>query len=307
MTPLSAYYALFFNAIAVTLVTTVVTVKLIEPRLGSYTGVPEGITPAEANTDVTPDQRVAAKKAGIATLIYLVILVILCIPSNSIFRNASTGSLLIESPLLDSINFLLGLLFLIPGIVYGKATGQIKNINDLVKIASDAVSDFSTFLVMAIVIGQFLAAFSDSNIGVLVGIKGGEALSALNLPPQLIILMFILMVCAINLLMSSCMSKFLILAPVFIPMLMQLNINPVFAFWVYRIGDGITNLVTPLDAVFIMLFATVQKYDKKATIGMLFKNLIPFSVAYFVVLGLAAVIWMTLDLPLGIGGQVWLS
>lgn len=306
MTSLSAYYALFFNAIAITLVSTLVTIKFIEPRLGKYTGIPEGVNPADANPEVTPEQRTAVKKAGIATLIFLGIIVVLCIPSNSIFRNESTGSLLIESPLLDSINFLLGLLFLIPGIVYGKATGQIKDINDLVKIAADAVSDFSTFLVMAIIIGQFLRAFSDSNIGVMVGIKGGQALSSLNLPTWVIVLLFILLVSAINILMSSCMSKFLILAPVFIPMLMQLNISPVFTFWIYRIGDGITNLITPMDAVFVMLLSTVQKYDKKATIGTLFKNLIPFSVAYFVVLGLAAVLWMIFDLPLGIGGQVFL-
>jgi len=304
---LGSYYGLFVNGIIISIVTTLVTVKLIEPRLGRYTGVPDGVDPADSNIEVSEIQRTAAKKAGIAALIYIVVLVVLCIPSNSIFRNDATGSLINGSTLLASLTVLLGLLFLIPGMVYGRCTGQIKSVNDVARFMGEAVKDLSGFIVMAIVIGQFLRVFSDSQIGVLVGIKGGEALSSLNVPPQVIVVLFILLVASINILMASCMSKFLIMAPIFIPMLMQLNIHPAFTFWIYRIGDGITNLITPLDAVFVMLLATVQKYDKKANMGTLLTNLLPFSGAYFVVLCVVAVIWMTLGIDVGVGGHVFLS
>ena len=191
--------------------------------------------------------------------------------------------------------------------MYGKATGQIKKAEDIVSLMSEAAASLAPFIVMAMVIGQFLQIFSMSNIGILTGIKGGEALSSLNVLPQVIAVLFILLVAIINILMSSGMTKYLILGPIFIPMLMQLNIHPAFTHWLYRIGDGITNLITPLDVVFIMLLATCQKYDKKTGMGTLFTYLLPYSIGYFIVLAITAVIWMTLGWDVGFGGHVWLS
>lgn len=163
------------------------------------------------------------------------------------------------------------------------------------------------FIAMAIIIGQFLVVFSTSNIGVLLGIIGGEALSASNMPLWLIVVLFILIVALINILISSKSTKYLILGPVFVPMLMQLNIHPAFTQWLYNIGDGITNHITPLDVVFVMLLATCQKYDKKVGIGTMFTYLIPYSVWYFIVLAALAVIWLLLGIDIGIGGHVWLG
>lgn len=160
---------------------------------------------------------------------------------------------------------------------------------------------------MAIIIGQFLVVFSTSNIGTLLGIKGGEALSASNMPLWLIVILFVLIVSLINILISSKSTKYLILGPVFVPMLMQLNIHPAFTQWLYNMGDGMTNHITPLDVVFVMLLATCQKYDKKVGMGTMFTYLIPYSVWYFVILVTIAVIWFLLGIDVGIGGPVWLS
>ena len=149
--------------------------------------------------------------------------------------------------------------------------------------------------------------FSTSNIGTLLGIKGGEALSASNMPLWLIVILFVLIVSLINILISSKSTKYLILGPVFVPMLMQLNIHPAFTQWLYNMGDGMTNHITPLDVVFVMLLATCQKYDKKVGMGTMFTYLIPYSVWYFVILVTIAVIWFLLGIDVGIGGPVWLS
>ena len=110
-----------------------------------------------------------------------------------------------------------------------------------------------------------------------------------------------------NILISSKSTKYLILGPVFVPMLMQLNIHPAFTQWLYNMGDGMTNHITPLDVVFVMLLATCQKYDKKVGMGTMFTYLIPYSVWYFVILVTIAVIWFLLGIDVGIGGPVWLS
>lgn len=177
---LSSYFALTVAGILIAIVTAVVTVKVVEPRLGTYTGTPEGLESSHS-MEVSPQERAAAKKAGISVLIFLAVVVIACIPSNSFFRSEE-GSLVFGSPLMSSLSVLIALLFFIPGVVYGKATGQIKKAEDIVSLMSEAVASLAPFIVMAMVIGQFLQIFSMSNIGILTGIKGGEALSSLNVP-----------------------------------------------------------------------------------------------------------------------------
>ncbi len=302
---LASFFALFTSGIVIAIVTTVITIKVVEPRLGTYTGTPEGETLSK-DAEVSDLERAAAKKAGIAALIYLLLLVVACIPSNSFFRS-ETGSLVYDSLLMNSISVLIALLFFIPEVVYGVAVGKIKKGKDIIEYMAEGVRSLAGFIAMAIVIGQFLRIFSMSNIGTLVGIKGGELLSKSSLPPQLIVVLFILLVALINLLMSSQMTKYLILGPVFVPMLMQLNIHPAFTQWIYRMGDGITNLITPLDVVFIMMLSTCQKYDKDAGMGTMFTYLLPYSIAYYICLAILAVLWMTLGIDLGFGGHVWLN
>ena len=281
------------------------TIKFVEPRLGTYKGTPEGGADTK-DMEVTAEERSAIKKAGISVLIYIAALILICLPQNS-FMRAEDGSLLYNSTLMSSITVLVGLLFFIPGVVYGISVKKIRKGEDIIALMTEGVRDMAGFIAMAIIIGQFLVVFSTSNIGTLLGIKGGEALSASNMPLWLIVILFVLIVSLINILISSKSTKYLILGPVFVPMLMQLNIHPAFTQWLYNMGDGMTNHITPLDVVFVMLLATCQKYDKKVGMGTMFTYLIPYSVWYFVILVTIAVIWFLLGIDVGIGGPVWLS
>ena len=121
-------------------------------------------------------------------------------------------------------------LFFIPGVVYGISVKKIRKGEDIIALMTEGVRDMAGFIAMAIIIGQFLVVFSTSNIGTLLGIKGGEALSASNMPLWLIVILFVLIVSLINILISSKSTKYLILGPVFVPMLMQLNIRYYSAF-----------------------------------------------------------------------------
>ncbi len=307
MPVLSSYFGLLVNYVVISILTMIVTVRFVEPRLGKYTGTPEGLDEAKAEGEVTAEERKALKKAGIAVLIYLAVLVVICIPKNSFMRNAETGSLLYRSTLMSSFTTIVALLFFIPGVVYGRATGQIKKGVDIIKLMTQGVAGMAGFITMAIIIGQFLVVFSSSKIGTIAGIKGGDLLSSSSMPKWLIVALFILLVAVINILIASKSTKYLILAPVFVPMLMQLNIHPAFTQWLYYIGDGITNLITPLDVVFVMLLATCQKYDKKVGFGTMFTYLIPYSAVYYIVLAVIAIIWMYSGLNIGVGGPIFLN
>ncbi|HBF5005295.1 TPA: AbgT family transporter [Clostridioides difficile] len=304
MTLLASYYALFVSAFIVATVSTIVTVKFIEPKLGKYTGKPEGMDDNQG-FEVTKEQAKAAKLAGFTVLAYVALLVALCIPANSFLRSPE-GSLIFGAPLMSCLQFFIVILFFLPGIVYGMKVGKIKTVKDLNDILCQSMATMAPFIVLAIVIGQFLTLFSVSNLAQVLAIKGGALLNSLPLPPQVIILLFLVLVAFINIFVISGSTKWMIFGPVFVPMLMQLNIHPAFTQFVYRLGDSVTNHLSPLNAFFIILLATVQKYDKNAGMGTIFSAMIPYTIGYFVVLAVLVVVWMTIGIPVGIGGQVWL-
>ncbi len=301
---ISGYYMLFVSAILVTITAGLVTIKVIEPMLGKYHA--EG---AGDSTDmtVTPQERAAVKKAGLAVLVVLVAVVVACIPQNSFLRNPETGSMVFGAPLMSSIQFFIIIMFLLSGFVYGISMGKIKSIYDANTVMVDSVKTLAPFIVLAVVIGQFLFLFDQSKLGQVLAIKGGEFLAALPVPTQVIVVLFLLLTALINLFIGSGSTKWLLMGPIFVPMLMQLNLHPAFSLAVYRLGDCATNHLTPLFAYFAILLTTAQKYDKKAGMGTLFSAMIPYSATFFIVYAVQIVVWMTFNLPMGVGGAIWMN
>lgn len=302
ITILGSYFFLFVSAIIVAFVSTVVTVKVVEPRLGKFEGRREETV---SHTELTETEKKATKKAGISVCIYLAVIVILCIPSNSFLRGEG-GSLIEGAPLMDSLVFFLILLFFIPGIVYGRATGKIKKAGDAAGFLYDGVKPFAPFIVNAMIIAQFLTMFDKSNIGKFVAIEGGEWLKSLPLPAWVIAIAFLILIALINLMIASVTTKYLIFGPIFIPMMMQIGMNPAFTICVYRLGDCVTNNLTPMMPAFIILLGTCQKYDKKCGMGTIFSNMLPYTIGYFILFVAQIILWIVLDIPVGVGTGVWL-
>lgn len=300
---MSGYYLLFTGALIIPIVNTAITMKVIEPRLGVYTGIPEDI---EEKGELTQKERDAAKKAGLAVLIYLALIFIACIPSNSCFRNPENGSLVIGAPLMASLQTIVVFFFFIPGLVYGISLKKITGTKDLFDMMTASMKGLAGFAVLGIIIGQFLALFSKSNLGTLLSIAGGDALKTANMPFQVIVIVFFIFVVFINLFIISGGTKYLMFAPIFIPMFMQLGLHPALVQVIYKVGDGMTNALSPLNSMFIVLLALCNKYDKKVGIGTIFSSMLPYSLANTIVMGIFILIWITLRLPLGVGGSVFL-
>lgn len=300
---LSGYLTLFISAILCAVTATFVTVRIIEPMLGTYRSDSE----VSANTEVTPEEAKAVKKAAFVVLGFLLLLAALCIPSNSFLRNAETGSLIFKAPLMANMQFFVIIVFALAGIVYGRAVGKIRSIDDMVKLMEESIKTLAPFIVLAIVIGQFLFLFDQSKLGQVLAIRGGQFLAALPVPTQVIIVLFFLLTALINLFIGSGGTKWLLMGPVFVPMLMQLNIHPAFIQIVYRLGDCATNHLTPLFAYFAILLTTAQRYDKKAGMGTLFSAMLPYSAAFILLYAAQIFLWMTFNLPTGFGGGVWLK
>lgn len=302
MTLLNGYYFLFVSAILVTIAAGFVTIKVIEPMLGEY----KGSDLEKADMTVTPEERKAVKKAGLAVLLLILAIIAAAFPANSFLRNPENGSLIFGAPLMRSLQFFIIVAFSLAGFVYAISMGKIKSVGQAADIMGQSVSTLSAFIVLAVVISQFLFLFDKSNLAQVLAIRGGQFLSTLPVPTQVIVILFLLLTALVNLFIGSGSTKWLLMGPIFVPMLMQLNIHPAFAQAVYRLGDCSTNHLTPLFAYFAILLTTAQKYDKNTGMGTLFSAMIPYSLTFLVVYAVQIIVWMTFNLPLGVGGSIWM-
>lgn len=204
------------------------------------------------------------------------------------------------APLMLSIVPLIFLLFIIPGIVYGYVAGTVKNHRDIIAGMSKSMSTMGYYIVLAFFAALFIAAFGQSNIGALLALKGANGLQALALPPQITIIGIILLTCSVNLLIGSASAKWALLAPIFVPLLMQLGLSPELAQASYRIGDSTTNIITPLMPYFPLVVVFAQRYVKNTGIGTLISVMLPYTVIFLVVWTIFLLVYWGLGIPLGL-------
>ncbi|HKL51487.1 MAG TPA: AbgT family transporter, partial [Wenzhouxiangellaceae bacterium] len=204
------------------------------------------------------------------------------------------------APLMRSIVPLIFILFLIPGTVYGYAAGTIEGHRDLITGMSKSMESMGYYIVMAFFAAQFIAAFSSSNLGILIAVNGAAWLSQFDMPPQLTIVGIIGLTAFVNLFVGSASAKWLIIAPIFVPMLMELGIGPGLTQAAYRVGDSSSNIVTPLLPYFPLIVVFCKRYFKGAGIGTLISMMLPYAVALAVGWTIFLLLYWLTGLPLGL-------
>ena len=160
------------------------------------------------------------------------------------------------------------------------------------------------FIVLAFTAGQFVAYFAESNMGMVIGVYGAEFLQGANLTGIPLILGFIFITGVINLFIGSASAKWAMMAPVFVPIMMQLGYSPELTQMAYRIADSSTNIISPLMTYFAIIIAFAQKYDKKMGIGTLISVMFPYSIIFLIVWSIMLIVWMMLGLDLGPGSPL---
>ena len=292
------WYFMGVSTFLLAIVGTFVTEKIIEPRLGKYSG--KKIIKRE---EVNELEKKALKKSGIYTGIYILFLILIVYPKNSFLRNPTTGSLL-NSPLLSAIIPLLLILFLIGGITYGKEVGKIKNTSDIPKYMTLGIKDMSSYIVLVFMIGQFIAYFNWSKLGFVLAVEGADLLKNLNLRGIPLFIMFILLSAFINLFIGSGSAKWALLAPIFIPMFYMLGYNPALTQMLYRIGDSTTNVISPLFPYMPIVLGLTQEYEENSGVGTVISLMLPYTIAMLIMWIVLAVVWIYLGIPLGPGAPI---
>ena len=299
--PLSNWYFTGASTVLIVLIGWYLTDRVVEPRLqalkvdGDTKDMPtlEPLTSAESR---------GLMAGGIAMTIGLALLTFWALPGDSPLRAPDGEITTFQAPLMRSIVPLIFLLFLFPAIVYGIVAGTVKSSKDVIGGMSKSMSTMGYYIVMAFFAAMFTDAFGKSNLGALLALKGAAFLQALEMPGQVTIAGIILVTGMVNLLVGSASAKWALLAPIFVPMLMQVGISPELTQAAYRVGDSSTNIITPLMPYFPLVVVFCQRYVRNAGIGTLVSMMLPYSFAFLILWTLFLLAFWGIGIPLGLQG-----
>ena len=295
------FYFSFISGFLIVILGTLVTEKIVEPRLKKYEGNAEKIPVDE----ITPLEKKGLMWAGIWLFVLVAALAFTIIPENGLFRNPETKEIL-HSPFFDGIITGILIFFLVPGLVYGIVTKSIKNDSEMMKHIIKSMSTLATYVVLVFFAAQFVAFFNYSKLGLIIAIDGAQFLKSIGFTGITLIVSFVFVSAFINLFMGSASAKWAIMAPVFVPMFMLLDYHPALTQAAFRIGDSVTNPITPMMSYFALIVAFAQKYDEKYGIGTIISTMIPYTVVFLFFWTILLIIWMLLGLPLGPDGPLYL-
>jgi len=303
--PACNYFFMVVSSFLIAGVGTWVTEKVIEPRLRKSGSLKMKKNAKEEMAVLTPEESRGLRFTLVSLIFVIGILLWGVLPSNGFLRDADTGGLL-KSPFLSGIVALIFLISLVLSIAYGIGARTLKNDKEIMKGMAQSMSTMGTYIVLVFFAAQFVAFFDWSNIGIIVAVKGAGFLESSGMKGILLMLLFVLIAALINLVMGSASAKWAIMAPVFIPMFMILGYSPEFVQVVYRIGDSVSNIISPMMSYFALIVAFVEKYDKRAGIGSVIALMLPYTIAFFLVWSGLLIIWMVLGIPVGPGAPIHL-
>lgn len=321
VTPISNYYFNVASAIVLALVAGFIIDRVLEPRMVRQ-NVPTDEVEGDADdrfqsndeevaaalrshrqpleAQLTPQERKAFWVAIATGTVLAVAMVLAVLPQGSPWRN-DAGNFLPESALMDSIVFITFVLFLAPGIVYGFVAGTLKTAADVPKVMGEGIKEMAPFLVLAFMLGQFIALFNWSNVGPALAKVGADGLQGTGLTGFPVIVGFIILCSILNLFIISGSSMYTIMGAVFVPMFALIGFEPGFTQAAFRIGDSATQVITPMNPYMFVVLMMIRKYEPAAGLGTLISRTLPFVIPFWVAWLLVLVVFYFAGLDVGPG------
>ena len=278
-----------------------VTEKIVEPWLNKNCPVDQQLSNDEANelSVIQPIENTGFKWAGLSILALIVLLVVCLVPEGSPLRAPDGSMTSSQAGIMKMIVPLIFIFFALPGIIYGYITRSFTSSNDVIKAMEEITKSLIPFMVFAFFAAQFLYSFGHSNLGKLIALAGADALTTLKIPAELTILLVILLVGLLNILITSATSKWAIMAPVLVPMLMAVGISPELTQAAFRISDSAVNVSTPMFPFYPLIIMYCCRYYSKTGVGTLCSMMLPYTVGLFIVLTATLYLFWWLNIPLG--------
>ena len=289
------------SVLVLTVVIALVNNRIIEPRLGAYqSGKTTVAQPGQDNGQLSADESHGLRYAGLALLAVLILFSLLTLPPGAPLRNPTTGVLIGNSPFMNGLIGVIMVLFLATGVAYGFGAKTMTSSAAVIAAMTKAVASLSGTILLFVVISQFVDYFNYSNIPTLMALTMADALKSANIGALWLLVGFIVVVTILNFIFTPAIAKWAIFAPVFVPLFVQLSVDPAAVLAAYRIGDAPTNSITPLNAYFALVVGFAQNYDKNAGVGTVVALMLPYALWVAVIWTLLFVAWYLLGLPWGL-------
>jgi aminobenzoyl-glutamate transport protein len=295
----------FVSAIFITIVATIVTEKIVEPRLGKY--VPEGDT--EVTEESSSNEMSASEMRGLKFSLYgflgvVVLIALLTIPSGAPLRHPETGGIIGNTPFMDSLLFIITLIFLVSGIFYGIGAKTFKSSNDVIASVVKTFSGLAGLIFMLLMISQFIAYFNYSNMPTVAAVAMADLLERANIGALPLLLAMTVVIMLLDIIIPGVVPKWAIFAPVFIPIFMRLGVAPQTVLAAYRVGDSPMNVITPLMVYLPFVVTITQRYQKNAGLGTVVALMLPYAIMIAITWIIFFILWFLVGIPLGPGYPV---
>jgi aminobenzoyl-glutamate transport protein len=303
VSPAANYYFMAVSTFLITGLGWWVTERLVAPRLATMepaSAQDDDSTGHELAQPLSAQERRGLRFAGVAFAVFTALLLWGLLPADGFLREPGTGSVL-HSPFLKGIVALIFIYGVGLGVAYGAGAGTVTSDRDVIKGMSQQMSTLGGYMVLVFFAAQFVAFFNWTNLGLIFAVEGAEFLKSAGMHQIPLMLSFILLAAVINLAMGSASAKWALMAPVFVPMFMLLGYPPEVTQAAYRVGDSVTNIISPMMSYFALIIAFVQRYLAKAGLGTLVSLMLPYSVTFLIGWSLLFVAWLLVGWPVGPG------
>lgn len=308
-TPISItadYYFQAASTILLTLVIGFVIVRVVEPRLGKYDPSEAGdpaLAAAADEIDPVLEAR-GLRRAGLAFLGVLAVVLLITLPPGAPLRDPVTGSIIGQTPFMSSLLFIVMLCFFIPGVAFGTAVGKYQGPNDVIAAVVKTFAGLGGLIFMLLMISQFIAYFNFSNLPSFIATALAEWLGQAGIPAVPLLIGFVLVIVVLDFIIPGSLAKWAIFAPIFVPLFIRLGVPAQTVFAAYRVGDSPINTLTPLMVYFPVIVAFAQRYQKNSGVGSLVALMLPVAAIVLIVWLAFLILWFVLGIPLGPGYPV---
>lgn len=287
------YFFMIASTFWIVLLATWVTERWVLPRLEHSQAPTE-----DSAWETRGHERRGLIWAAVTLLLLMIALLALVLPESAPLRGPEEAPIS-QSPLMQGVVAVIFLAATLAGVAYGFAAGTFSSSHDIIRGMERHTATLASYLVMMFFAAQFIAYFNASQLGLLLAINAAEWLRDWAQQPLLLLLGLVLLTAVLNLLIGSASAKWALLAPIVVPTLMLLQISPEASQAAYRIGDGVTNIISPLMPYFPLVVAFVQRYQPQAGLGTVLALMLPYSLVLLLGWSLLLVLWFTLGWPLG--------
>lgn len=294
------------STLLVTIVATIVTTRLVEGRLGVYDpadGAPDAVAD-EAPPASPADEARGLRYALWASLAVIGAVALLTAIPGAPLRNPETGDVIGNSPFMDSLIVIIMLVFLAAGLAYGRGAGTLRGSADVLATITKSWAGLASLLFLFLLIAQFIAYFNFSNMAEVAAVKLGDVLEELSIGTVWLLIGVVIITVVIDLIIPAAIAKWALLAPIFIPLFMRLDVAPQTVLAAYRLGDSPANVITPLMAYFPLIVVFAKRYRRDSGIGTIVSMMLPYAIVVGIVWTVFFVVWYLLGIPLGPGSPI---